>query len=177
MKRVLVIGSSGAGKSTFSRRLREATDLPLVHLDKLYWKPNWVETTDKDEWRAIVAEVLKGEQWIMDGNYSGTLEMRLERCDTVIFLDMPHLLCVYRILKRVAFYKKGSRPDMAVDCDERFDWDFLKIVWNYPTRSKPKIENLLKRYENEKTVIRLKSKSEVESFLANLAVDFVLNSN
>lgn len=172
MKRILVIGSSGAGKSTFARRLSEATGLRLIHLDKLFWNPNWVETA-KDEWRKKIEKTLQGESWIIDGNYSGTMETRLAACDTVIFLDMPRALCVYRILKRVAFYRKGSRPDMAEGCDERFDWEFIKWVWNYPQRSKPKVEALLKKFQDTKTVIRLKSKREIENFLVNRSGDTI----
>ncbi len=170
MKRVLIIGSSGAGKSTFARRLRKATGLDLVHLDKLYWKPNWVETIDKNEWRKTLAEVLKVKEWIVDGNYGSTMEMRIAACDTVILLEMPRTVCVYRILKRVAFYRKGKRPDMAEGCDERFDWEFMKWVWNYPARSKPKVEALLKQFENEKTILRLKSKKEIENFFDQSSV-------
>jgi len=166
MKKVLVIGSCGAGKSTFSRCLGEATGLPVIHLDKLFWHPNWVETS-KDEWVIKVNEILKGVSWIIDGNYSDTLALRLEKCDTVIFLDMPHTVCVYRILKRVALYRNGSRPDMADGCEEKFDWEFVKWTWNYPTRSKPKVEALLKSFKDEKTIIRLKSKKEIENFFAN----------
>ena len=168
MKKILIIGSSGAGKSTFARRLHRATGLPLIHLDRLYWKPNWVETTDKSEWKRTIENALRGDAWILDGNYSGTLEMRLEKCDAVIFLDLPRLLCIYRILKRVALYKKGSRPDMADGCDERFDWEFLKFAWNYPSRSKPKVEALLHRFESEKTIFRLHSQKEIEDFFVNI---------
>jgi adenylate kinase family enzyme len=167
MKKVLVIGSSGAGKSTFSRRLSEKTGLPLVHLDKLYWLPDWVEI-DKDEWKKVVAKTLEGDSWIIDGNYSGTLPMRLEKCDAVIFLDMPRVLCVYRILKRVVAYQKGKRPDMADGCDEKFDWQFLKWVWNFPERSKPRIEKLLAEHQKTKTIFWLKSTKEVEFFLSGL---------
>jgi adenylate kinase family enzyme len=167
MKRVLVIGSCGSGKSTFARRLGEKTGLKVIHLDRLYWKPNWVGTTDEAEWKAAVEKALAGDSWISDGNYSGTLAMRLEKCDTVFFLDMPRALCVYRILKRLALYRKGNRPDMADGCDEKFDWEFVKWTWNYPVRSKPKVEALLKRFENEKKIIHLKSRREVENFLAN----------
>ena len=167
MKRVLVIGSSGAGKSTFARRLGEKTGLEVVNLDRIYWKPNWVEP-EKDEWKKTLERALKRDAWIMDGNYSGTLEMRIEPADTVIFLDMPPIICVYRILKRVVFYKKGNRPDMADDCDEKFDWEFTKWVWNYPKRSKPKVEAILKRVENEKTIIKLRSKKEIEDFFRQM---------
>lgn len=166
MKRILIIGSSGAGKSTFARHLGKATGLEVIHLDKLFWNPNWVETA-KDEWKEKVEKALQGDSWIIDGNFGGTMEIRLPACDTVIFLDMPRTLCVYRILKRVAFYRRGSRPDMAQGCDEKFDWEFIKWVWNYPARSKPKVEALLKRFQDTKTVIRLKSKKDVARFLIN----------
>jgi adenylate kinase family enzyme len=167
MKRVLIIGSGGAGKSTFARRLSEKTGLEVIHLDVLYWKPNWVES-GKDEWQKTIEEVIKRDSWIMDGNFSGTLNVRIPAADTVIFLDFPRLVCVYRIFKRLMLYRKGTRPDMAEGCGEKFDWEFTKFVWNYKTRSKPKVEALLKRFENEKTIVRLKSKSEVEKFLSNI---------
>lgn len=167
MKKILVIGSSGAGKSTFAVRLGKAIGIEVIHLDKLHWKPNWTEPS-KIDWRVTVENALMADSWIMDGNYSGTMEMRIAACDTVIFLDFPRLVCIYRILKRVAFYHREKRPDMAEGCNERFDWEFLKWVWNYPTRSKPKVEAMLEKNRNEKTVIRLKSKREVENFLLSL---------
>ena len=168
MKRVLVIGSAGAGKSTFARRLGEKTGLEVIHLDKLYWKPNWVETTDKVEWRRILAEILRGESWIIDGNYGSTMEMRLEASDTVILLDFPRYVCIWRALKRVVLYRNRTRPDMAEGCNEKIDWEFLAWIWYYPKRSKPKVENLLRRSENEKKVVRLRSKTEIENFIAKL---------
>lgn len=167
MKRILIIGSSGAGKSTVARRLGAATGIEVVHLDRLYWKPNWIET-EKAEWRAILVEILRNESWIMDGNYSGTLDLRIERADAIMFLDFPRAVCVFRVLKRLALYRKTKRPDMADDCAERFDWNFIKWVWNYPTRSKPKVEAMLKRFENEKKIIHLKSKKDVENYFERL---------
>ncbi len=164
MNRILVIGSSGSGKSTFANRLGELLSLEVIHLDSLFWSSGWVETP-KDEWRTKVAKTLHGDSWIIDGNYSATMDLRLPVCDTVIFLEIPRIICVYRILKRVVIYKKGSRPDIPEGCDEKFDWDFIKIVWNYPTRSKPKVEVLLKNLAINKTIIRLKSKKEIERFL------------
>jgi adenylate kinase family enzyme len=172
MKKIIVIGSSGAGKSTFARRLGEATGLEVIHLDRLYWKPNWTETP-KDEWRKTVERIVRGDSWIIDGNFGGTLEPRFEACDTVIFLEMPPAVCVYRILKRVVFYRPGRRPDMADGCHEKFDWEFLKWVWNFPKRSQPKIEAQIDRFQDTKTIIRLRSKGEVENFLANITVDEV----
>lgn len=168
MQRVLVIGSGGAGESTFSRRLAEITDLPLIHLDRLFWKAGWVET-DKAEWREIVAQTLEGDRWIIDGNYGSTMELRLAACDTVIFLDISRFICTYRVLKRVFTYKEGSRPDMADGCGERLDLPFVRFVWNYPERSRP---NVLKRLENvrdSKTIITLRSRGEIADFLSRSA--------
>lgn len=164
--KILIIGSGGAGKSTFASRLHELTGIELIHLDKLYWQPNWVEPS-KDEWKKTIEGLIKKDSWIMDGNYSGTMEMRIAACDTMIFLDLPRTLCVWRAVRRFLLYKKNSRPDMAEGCDEQFDLKFLKWIWDYPKRSKPKVEALLKRFENEKTIIYLESKWEIENFLAN----------
>lgn len=172
MKRVLIIGSSGAGKSTLSKRLSEKTGLKIIHLDKIYWKPNWVEP-EKNEWKKTLEKVLRDDVWIMDGNYSNTLDIRVPACDTIIFLETSPAICVYRVLKRVASSYKKTRSDMADDCPEKFDWEFIKWIWDFENRSKPKIEKILKQYEKEKTIIRLKSKREVESFLMNFEADTV----
>ena len=173
MKRILVIGSSGAGKSTFSRRLNEINGIEIIHLDKLFWKPNWIEPS-KEEWKETLEKAMSRKAWIMDGNYSGTLEMRLAACEAVIFLDMPRTVCVCRVIKRVALSYGKTRPDMAENCAEQFDWEFIKWVWDFKNRSKPKMERLLKEFEGEKTIIRLKSKREVENFLANYSRNSVL---
>jgi adenylate kinase family enzyme len=167
MKRIAIIGCSGAGKSTLARRLGEITGIEVIHLDKIHWLPGWTEPS-KEVWRQKVAEVINGESWIVDGNYGGTMEMRLAACDTAILLDLPRTVCAYRILKRVIFYREGKRPDMAEGCHERFDWEFLKWVWNFPKQKLPQVEERLKRVEPEKTIIRLKSKREVEEFISNL---------
>lgn len=170
MNRVLVIGSAGAGKSTFSRRFAEITGLPLIHLDRLFWKPGWVET-DKAEWRELVERALEGERWIIDGNYGGTMEMRLAACDTVIFLDLSRFLCTYRVLKRVFTYRKGSRPDMAEGCDERLDLQFARFVWNYPNRSRPNVLERLECVRNSNTIITLRSRRDVAAFLSGLLAE------
>ena len=165
MKKIIIIGSSGAGKSTFARRLGEVTGLEVIHLDRLFWKPNWTETP-KDKWLEIVEDIVQGDSWIIDGNYSGTMEPRFKACDTVIFLETPRTVCIYRILNRVALYRPDSRPDMAAGCHEKFDWEFIKWVWGYPSRSKPKVEAFINRFQDKK-IIRLKSKKDMENFLAN----------
>ena len=167
MRRVLVIGSGGAGKSTFARRLGERLGLPVIHLDKVYWHPGWVETP-KAEWRREVEEMCRGESWIIDGNFSATLDVRLAACDTVIFLDLPRAVCLWRVLKRALTYRDGSRPDMADGCRERINPEFLLWVWNYPARSRPKVLGLLEKHCADKTIMRLSSRAEIEGFLAKV---------
>ncbi len=163
MKRVLVIGSGGAGKSTFSRHLGSVLGIEVVHLDKLYWQPDWVKTP-KDEWQKTVEGLLKGDSWILDGNFGGSREIRMKACDTIIFMDIPRRICLYRILKRSLIYRNKTRPDMAEGCYERFDLDFVMWVWRYPGRAR---EHILEQFERfrDKDIIVLKTKSEISEFL------------
>src|SRR2546421_4393392 len=127
MKKILVIGPGGAGKSTFAKQLGEILGIEVVHLDSLYWQAGWVEPP-KREWAAKLAEVLGRPAWIMDGNYSGSLEQRLEACDAVVFLDLPRLLCVWRVLKRAERHHNTIRPEMAQGCRGRLSIGFLACV-------------------------------------------------
>ena len=165
MRRVLVIGSGGAGKSTFSRRLGERLGLEVIHLDVEHWRPGWTEPP-KAEWARKVEELCRRESWVMDGNFSGTLETRMEACDTVVFLDLPRTVCLWRVLKRLVMYWNARRPDAAEGCHEKFDLEFLLWVWNYGTRSRPKVVSLLEKYAESKTIVRLRSSAEAEEFLA-----------
>jgi adenylate kinase family enzyme len=168
MKRILVIGSGGSGKSTLARRLGAATGIEVVHLDKLHWQPGWNEP-EKQEWSKTVRQILKGDSWIIDGNYSGTMEMRMRTADTIIFLDLPRTVCVWRILKRVARYHNTNRPDVAEGCNEKFDLKFLKWIWDYPVRTKPRVESLLNKFQDKIRIVRLKSSKEVENFIKDLS--------
>jgi adenylate kinase family enzyme len=167
MKRVLVIGSGGAGKSTFARRLGERLGLPVIHLDTFFWRPGWVETP-KEEWRRTVEELCARAAWVMDGNFSGTLVERLAACDTVILLDMPRTVCVWRALKRVVMYRNRPRPDMAAGCGEKFDLKFLYWVWTYPSRGRPKVLARIDEFAADKRFVQLRSDAEVEKFLAEV---------
>jgi adenylate kinase family enzyme len=164
MRRILVIGSGGSGKSTFARRLGEALGIEVIHLDGHYWRPGWVEPP-KDEWRRKVGELVARDEWVIDGNYSGTLELRLAACDTAIFLDLPRTLCVWRVLKRALVFRNATRPDMAEGCREKIDFAFLWWVWRYPSRSRPKALARLGEHARGKKVVRLRSRAEVEEFL------------
>jgi adenylate kinase family enzyme len=166
MKKVLVIGSGGAGKSTFAARLAARTGLPLIHLDAVYWRPGWVETP-KDAWRQSVERLVSEEAWLMDGNFGGTLELRLAACDTVIFLDLPRALCLWRVLLRRLRFLGRTRPDMSPGCPERLTWEFLQWIWTYPSARRPKLLARLEALRGEKNVVVLRSRREVEAFLVS----------
>lgn len=167
MKRLLILGSSGSGKSTLSKKLGQFYHLPVIHLDAYYWKPGWVQPAD-EEWAVIAGELAAGDEWIIDGNYSGTIDLRIDRADTIIFLDMPTLLCLYRVLKRRLKYHGKTRPDMNEECPEKIDWAFLKWVWNFKHRSRMKLLNRLEAVKEDKEIIILKGRSEVKKYLKNL---------
>jgi len=165
-KRILVIGSGGAGKSTFARRLGEALGIEVVHLDALYWKPGWVEPS-KEEWAHTVEGVLKRDAWIMDGNYSGSLAPRIDACEAAIFLDLPRTTCLWRVLQRWAKYRNTTRPDMADGCREQLSWEFLSWIWNYPNRSRPKVVRLLEEERNAGKAVWLQTPGAIDQFLEN----------
>jgi adenylate kinase family enzyme len=167
MQRVLIIGSGGAGKSTFARELGQRLQLEVIHLDAHYWKSGWVEPS-KDEWRQTVETLLQQEAWVMDGNYSGTLDLRLTVADAVIFLDMPRLMCLWRIFKRRLQYASQTRPDMAEGCPEQLNWDFMRYVWSYPKRRRFAILETLHKQPNHQTVIVLRSPAQVRDFLRSI---------
>lgn len=167
MKKVVIIGSGGAGKSTLARRMGKALGIEVFHLDRIHWRPGWTESP-KAEFRKAVEEVIRKDEWIMDGNFGGTMEIRLPACDTVIFLDFPRTVCLYRVLKRRLTYRGTNRPDMTEGCNEKIDFEFLHWVWTFPTRAKPEIEERLARFGKGKTLLRLHSRREVEDFLMNL---------
>ncbi|RUS45827.1 DNA topology modulation protein [Cohnella sp. AR92] len=169
MNRIAVIGSAGSGKSTLSQRLGELLSLPVVHLDRHYWRPDWVATPN-DEWDDFVAVTSRQPRWIMDGNYSRTLHIRIRHADTIVFLDMPTLLCVYRVLKRRVQYSGKTRPDLNEGCPEKLDWAFLKWVWNYKKRSRSKIVEQLEQARGSKRVFILKSRREVRQFIEDMKI-------
>ena len=147
-------------------RLGEILNLPVVHLDSLFWKPGWVER-DRTEWAEVVRRVVSQEAWIMDGNYSGTLAARLEACDTVVFLDLSRSICVWRVLKRLATHHGKVRPEMPDRCPEKLNIGFLWWIWTYPVRSRTKVLALLDRHKSTKNVIHLRTRRDVERFLSS----------
>lgn len=166
MERILIIGCGGSGKSTLAERLGEKTGLPVVHLDKLFWHSGWVESAPEEIDEKISRETEKA-RWIIDGNYTRTLPMRLERCDTVIYLDFSPFACVRGVLKRVLTNYGKVRPDMGEGCPERFDREFLKWVWTFNKTKRPKLYSMLEAAPDARVIV-LKNRRMVRRFLDSI---------
>lgn len=142
-KRVLIIGCGGAGKSTLARKLGARFDLPVVHLDKLWWLPNWQSRTEEDFDRLLVEELNK-DRWIIDGNFCRTLPMRLEYADFCIFLDYPTELCLKSVYERAREYKGKTRPDITEGCCETVDEEFEEWIRSFRESVRPEMLQALK---------------------------------
>lgn len=164
MKKIILIGSGGSGKSTLAKQLGNKLNIKVHHLDALFWKPNW-EGVPREEQRKVQKNLIKEEKWIIDGNYGGTMDLRLNAADTIIFLDIHRTICVYRAFKRIVQYRNKTRPDMGAGCEERLDLQFFKWIWDYPNKKKPAILKRLDQLSKGKEVITLKSPNEVKRFL------------
>ncbi|MEM8721135.1 MAG: DNA topology modulation protein [Cyanobacteria bacterium P01_G01_bin.39] len=160
MQRLAIIGSCGAGKSTLARTLGNKLNLPVIHLDTYYWHPGW-QSTDANHWIEIHQKLVKGDHWIIDGNYGNTMDIRLERADTIIWLDFNRYLCLWRVLKRYMQYPGKVRPDMAEECPERLNWDFFMYVWNFPQLHRSRIIDKLAKYQTDKQIIVLQNPRQV----------------
>ncbi|RLK22917.1 adenylate kinase family enzyme [Micromonospora sp. M71_S20] len=167
MRRILIVGSAGAGKSTLSREVARRLDLPLIHLDRHYWQPGWVALGDA-RWRATVAELADRPAWVMDGNYGGTLDLRLPRADLLVFCDLGRLLCLGRVLRRRWAHRATGRPDLPPGCPETIDVEFLRYVWRYPRRSRPRLLTAVATHSPAPPVVRLRSRAEVRRWLDSL---------
>lgn len=160
MKKVIVIGCPGSGKSTFARALQKKTGLPLVHLDLLYWNADRT-TVSREVFRERLQAALEKDRWIIDGNYNSTMELRLEFCDTVFFLDYPTELCLEGIRSR----RGKARADMPwVEQDGQEDAEFFAFVQRYQEESRPAVLELLEKYK-DRNILIFKTRVEASSYL------------
>ena len=160
------MGPPGSGKSRFARLLGERLNLPVVHLDAHYWQPGWV-LPDKEAWRGQVAALADGAEWIMDGNYSRTLDLRLARAEGVVWLECPTLISLCRVLWRAISGYGRTRPDMQADCPERIDPEFIRYVWTFQRARRPEIEKTIA--EAGLPVVRLDGKRAVAAYISAVA--------
>ncbi len=166
MRKLLLIGPGGSGKSTLATQIGAHTGLPVIHLDALYWRPGWIEPT-REEWRATLAALLAQDAWVMDGNFGGTLERRLAAADTVIFFDLPPLLCLWRVLRRRVRYHGRSRPDMTPGCPEKIDLEFVWWILSYRGRKRRTLLPKLRAWADApgRRLVVFASSREVQAFI------------
>ena len=166
-KRIMIIGSCGAGKSTLAIQLYEIINIPIIHLDKEYWKPGWVEP-NKDEWHEKQSKLVDGESWIIDGNYGGSFDIRFSKADTIIFLDYNRYICLFRLFERWLQYRGKNRIDMGEGCNEKIpELSFIKFVLEFPKKSRPKIIDKMNEYKKIEKII-LKNPKETKKFLIEI---------
>ena len=173
MKRIMVMGvSAGVGKSTFARRLGGKLDINVYHLDALYWKPNWIEAS-LEEFTAKQQEIVAQDKWIMEGNYSNTYDIRIKKADTIIYLELPLAVCLYRVIKRWMLHIGKTRSDMGSGCKEKLDYEFLKFICTTYRSRKKKMQERFQSIQaagDQINIITLKSKKEIHSYLETLNV-------
>ncbi len=167
MNRIMVIGCGGSGKTTISTKLNEISGIELIHLDQQYWLPNWVEP-NKSDWRDRVSKLSEKERWIIDGNYGGSMDIRLNKANTIIFMDRNRWLCLYRVFMRVIANYGKTRKDMGEACVEKFSWKFMLYIYNYNKTKKPGILDKLNRLKKSKEIVILTSNKEIKNYLAEM---------
>ncbi|MGY3527427.1 DNA topology modulation protein [Bradyrhizobium sp. USDA 4452] len=170
MQRVLVMGSSGSGKSTFARRLSATTGIPTVSIDALYWKPGWIES-DKSEFEHSMIAAAREPRWIMDGNYTryGAGELRRERSDTIIWFDLPRSACMLGIFRRIAGSYGQVRPEMAEGCPEKIDLEFFRYVWTYRQQQRPKLLEYFKGLRADQALVCFTDRVQADHYLESVA--------
>ena len=161
--KIAILGHSGSGKSTLARALGKKLQLPVIHLDQLWWREGW-ENVTKEEFDQALEQELAKSRWIIDGNYSRTMEARLSRCDTVIYLDFSRWVCLLGMCQRVLGNYGQVRPDMSDGCPERFDPEFVKWIWNFNKNNRVQNDTYLAKAKHAKAVV-LKNRKEVKAFL------------
>lgn len=168
-KRIIIQGSSGAGKSTLATQLGEILNLPVVHLDKEFWLPNW-QRPNSDNWLKKQLDIIQEEKWIVEGGaYQRALPHRAKASDFVIFLDFNRFLCLYRCYNRAKNNKGKSRSDMAPGCEDKVDLEFAKwILFEQPQQANPLALKTIKENIQHSNLMILKSPLDVKLFLRQL---------
>lgn len=169
MQRIVILGNAGSGKSTLARALGQRLNLPVVHLDTLFWEPGWVEP-DAEQFRTRVSAAVAADAWVCEGNYARrTFDLRLSRADLIIWLDTPRLTCFTRVIQRSVL--KRPRADQPTGCEETLDrafLEFLKFVWTFDRGYRPGIEKVRLAIGPNIPVVHLRDKRQIAAFVDEL---------
>ncbi|WP_082234070.1 hypothetical protein [Halobacillus massiliensis] len=167
MKKIAVIGSPGSGKSTLARMLGEILKIEVVHMDRLFWNPGWLQCT-QEELQAKQDFYLKMGSWIIEGNYSKIWNERLAQADTIIMIDLNRYTCVYRVIKRFIKNYGRTRFDLGEDCIEKLDKEFLRYVWQFSKKKRTKLLNAQIKHCSHAQIVILPNRKSVEKFANQL---------
>ncbi len=163
MKKIILIGCPGSGKTTLATKLGSKLNIPIHHLDKYFWKENRKHLT-QEEFREVQDDLMATDTWILDGNFTKSIDNRIVNADTVIFLDFPKALSLFRYVKRYINHFGTVRNDMGGGNTDTLQWKFIKFVLTFP---KEEIYSMIKEYSGERKVYILKNQKEVDIFLNN----------
>jgi len=174
----MIIGSAGSGKSTLAVRLGKTTGLPVIHVDNFYWKEGWV-LRESEETGQLINVSIQGPGWIFEGNHSSSFDIRIAKADTLIFLDLPTGICIFRAIKRLILNYGEVRPENAPGCPERFNWQYLKFlkwIYDYQHRRRLKALKLVREAPSSVAVIHLNTRSSVKEFIQSQSSLHILPS-
>jgi adenylate kinase family enzyme len=163
MNKIAIIGIMGSGKSTFAKNLGDILGIEVIHLDKESWLPGWKEKYTKQEWELFQREITQRPQWIIDGNYQSTLDIRLSAADTIVYFDFPKIFSIYRVIKRSFF--RGQPFDKAQGVKEKVSVNLIKFIMKFP---KKKIKQMLGLYTSKKIIV-LRNQKDVSELLKTIS--------
>lgn len=170
---IMIVGSSGSGKSTLATRIGEITGLRVVHIDRIYWKPNW-EMRTQDEITKLVAKETSTDGWVFEGNNSATHELRAQKANIIIYLNIPRYVCLYRVIKRSILGQISQRLTghkrqcLADGCEEKITLNLIKWVWEFPEKNKEKLKRLFETAPKHTITITINNNEQIENFLTEL---------
>ena len=162
MDRIAIIGCGGSGKSVLARQLATTLGLPVTHLDAIYYDQDW-KPLPQDEFAARQEKLVTEPRWVIDGNYASTLPIRLAAADTVIFLDLPAITCLWGILRRRWRYRGGQHQQVGVY--DRITWNFVRYIWRYRHDMAPKVQSLIAEHAAHARVVTLTSRRQARRFV------------
>jgi len=165
MQRIAIIGCGGSGKTTIGRQLADQIGAEITHLDTVYYDDQWNKMAP-EKFAALQEELVAADRWVIDGNYAGTLPIRLKRADTVIFLDLPALTCLWGITQRRWKYRGGQHDNSGVY--DRINWGFIKYIWGYRKAMAPRVRELINEHAQHADVRIVTSRRAANQMLANL---------